>query len=200
MRFFAIGVLAGLLPHVAIAQSSPQSPAPPATTAPNQPSTPQGTNPSGVNVAPTPTPPTANGEPITTLPPVTVIAPTPLLGSGVDRNKVPSQNQVLTDHDITLQGPPDYLQALQNQAQGVHLDSAAGGPFQPNLFYHGFQAAPLQGTPQGLAVYLNGVRFNQAFGDTVNFDLIPSIAIDRMNLEGANPVFGLNALGGSLAI
>jgi len=136
----------------------------------------------------------------TVLPQVNVIAPTPLLGSGVDRNTVPAQNQVLTSRDITLQGPPNYLGALQDQAQGVHLDSAAGNPFQPNLFYHGFQAAPLEGTPQGLAVYLNGVRFNQAFGDTVNFDLIPSIAIDSMNLEGANPVFGLNALGGALAI
>jgi iron complex outermembrane receptor protein len=200
MRSLAVGMLALLLPHVAMAQSSSQSPAPAAPTSPDQPSTPQGPNPPGGNVEPTTTPPPATPEPITTLPPVTVIAPTPLLGSGVDRNKVPSQTQVLTDHDITLQGPPDYLQALQDQAQGVHLDSAAGGPFQPNLFYHGFQAAPLQGTPQGLAVYLNGVRFNQAFGDTVNFDLIPSIAIDTMNLEGANPVFGLNALGGSLAI
>jgi outer membrane receptor protein involved in Fe transport len=34
----------------------------------------------------------------------------------------------------------------------------------------------------------------------VNFDLIPSIAIDSMNVEGSNPVFGLNALGGSVAI
>jgi outer membrane receptor protein involved in Fe transport len=49
-------------------------------------------------------------------------------------------------------------------------------------------------------VYLNGVRFNSPFGDTVNFDLIPDNAINTMNLEGSNPVFGLNALGGSLAI
>lgn len=34
----------------------------------------------------------------------------------------------------------------------------------------------------------------------MNFDLIPSIAINTMNIEGANPVFGLNALGGSLSI
>ena len=134
------------------------------------------------------------------LPQVNVIGATPLLGSGVDRTKVPSQNQVFTSHDVTLQGPPDYLDTMQFQAQGVQLDSAAGGPFQPNLSYHGFVASPLQGTPQGLAVYLNGVRFNSPFGDTVNFDLIPSIAIDTMNLMGANPVFGLNALGGSLAV
>ncbi len=134
------------------------------------------------------------------LPQVDIIAPSPLLGSGVDRTKVPASSQVFTSPDISLQGPPSYLDTLQFQAQGVQLNSAAGGPFQPNLTYHGFIASPLQGTPQGLAVYVNGVRFNQAFGDTVNFDLIPNIAIDSMNLEGANPVFGLNALGGSLAI
>src|SRR5262249_44626711 len=111
--------------------------------------------------------------PVISLPPVEVIGSSPLLGSGVDRDKGPSENQVLNSQDVVRQGPPSYLNALKDQAQGVHLDSAAGGPFQPNLFYHGFQAAPLQGTPQGLAVYLNGVRFNQAFGDTVNFDLIP---------------------------
>ena len=61
---------------------------------------------------------------------------------------------------------------------------AAGNPYQPNLFYHGFQASPLQGNAQGLAVYVNGVRFNQAFGDTVNWDLLPDIAIDRMDLVG----------------
>ncbi len=182
----AIGALSLLLPHVALAQATSQATPTPAA---NQSSANPGAAPFG-----------AAEVPNITLPPINVIAPTPLLGSGVDRNKVPSQNQVLTNQDITLQGPPNYLSALQDQAQGVHLDSAAGGPFQPNLFYHGFQAAPLQGTPQGLAVYLNGVRFNQPFGDTVNFDLIPSIAIDQMNLEGANPVFGLNALGGSLAI
>lgn len=52
----------------------------------------------------------------TVLPQVNVIAPTPLLGSGMDRNTVPAQNQVLTSHDLSLQGPPNYLGALQSQA------------------------------------------------------------------------------------
>jgi len=154
-------------------------------------------------VSPSSTPPAsvpANPTPLVTLPPVEIIGSTPLLGSGVDRNKVPSETQVLNSQNVTLEGPPSYLNTLQDQAQGVQLDSAAGGPFQPDLDYHGFLASPLQGTPEGLAVYLNGVRFNSPFGDTVNFDLVPDIAIDTMNLEGANPVFGLNALGGSLAI
>ena len=72
--------------------------------------------------------------------------------------------------------------------------------FQPTLFYHGFAASALQGTPQGLAVYVNGMRFNQPFGDTVDWDLIPDIAIDRINLVGSNPVFGLNALGGAVNV
>src|SRR6185312_4436605 len=104
---------------------------------------------------------------------------------------------VLTDRDITRDGNANALRALNENVPGVSLDSAAGNPYQPNLFYHGFQASPLQGNAQGLAVYLNGVRFNQAFGDTVNWDLLPDIAIDRLNLVGSNPVFGLNALGGS---
>ncbi|HUB14892.1 MAG TPA: TonB-dependent receptor [Acetobacteraceae bacterium] len=154
-------------------------------------------------VDPPATPPAAapaDTAPLEALPPVDIIGSTPLLGSGVDRNKVSSETQVLKSQDVRLEGPPSYLTSLQDQAQGVQLNSAAGSPFQPNLFYHGFEAAPLQGTPQGLAVYLNGIRFNSPFGDTVNFDLIPDIAIDSMNLEGANPVFGLNALGGALAI
>ena len=88
----------------------------------------------------------------------------------------------------------------ERDVPGVTLDAAAGNPFQPSLLYHGFLASPLQGNPQGLAVYLNGARFNQPFGDTVNWDLIPDLAIDRMDLVGSNPVFGLNALGGALSV
>src|SRR5215831_20408065 len=134
------------------------------------------------------------------LPTVEIVGATPLLGSGVDRDKVPAQTQVLTDRDISRNGYPQMLRALDENVPGVTLDNAAGNPFQPNLLYHGFLASPLQGNPQGLAVYLNGVRFNQPFGDTVNWDLIPDLAIDRMDLVGSNPVFGLNALGGALSV
>jgi outer membrane receptor protein involved in Fe transport len=147
-------------------------------------------------------PPTSSAAPDQTiiLPTVEVVAATPLLGSGVDRNTVPAQTHVLTSRDITRDGDANALRALNEQVPGVTLDAAAGNPFQPSLFYHGFQASPLQGNPQGLAVYVNGARFNQPFGDIVNWDLIPSIAIDRMDLVGSNPVFGLNALGGALAV
>jgi outer membrane receptor protein involved in Fe transport len=138
--------------------------------------------------------------PATTLPTVNVIGSTPLLGSGLDADKVPGQTNVLTAKDLAAGGMPNLTRALGEQVGGVTLDNAAGNPFQPDIFYHGYRASALQGVEQGLAVYVNGVRFNQAFGDTVNWDLIPSAAIDQVNLEGSNPVFGLNALGGALNV
>ncbi len=136
--------------------------------------------------------------PVLTLPPVEVIAPTPLLGTGVDRDKVAAETTTLDSSDISRGGNPDFLSALNELAPGLTLDDAASNPYQPSVFYHGFEASPLQGNQQGLAVYINGARFNLPFGDTVNWDLIPDIAIDRMNLDGSNPVFGLNALGGAI--
>ena len=134
------------------------------------------------------------------LPTVNIVGSSPLLGSGIDRDKLPAETNVLNRDDIARDGAPDALRSLNEQVGGVNLDSAAGNPEQPTLLYHGFEASPLQGTPQGLAVYVNGARFNDGFGDTVNWDLIPSLAIDQINLEGPNPVFGLNALGGSLSV
>src|ERR1700728_104023 len=149
-----------------------------------------------------PTDPTQS-QPATTVPRIDIIGASPLLGSGIDRDTVPAETNVLKGNDLTRGGTliaPDAVRALNEGVARVNLDSASGNPYQPTLFYHGFEASALQGTPQGLAVYVNGVRFNSAFGDTVNFDLLPNLAIDQMNLEGSNPVFGLNALGGALNV
>ena len=66
--------------------------------------------------------------------------------------------------------------------------------------FRGFVASPVAGTPQGLAVYQNGVRVNEAFGDTVNWDLIPTAAIRSVTVVTNNPAFGLNALGGAVNV
>jgi iron complex outermembrane recepter protein len=182
-----LGLCGVVLSSFALAQTPPQSPSPQGSQSGSAQQTPQAV-------------PNAAEAPTLALPPVEIIAPSPLLGSGVDRSKVPAQTQVLNSNDVTLQGPPSLQQALQAQGQGVNLLSTSGNPYQPDVFYHGFEASPLQGVPQGIAVYVNGVRFNNAFGDTVNWDLIPNVAINQMNLEGANPIFGLNALGGSLSV
>ena len=142
-------------------------------------------------------PPSATNSPVEE---ITVIGTSPLLGSGVDRNSIPVNTQVLDSANVTREGAPDVLQALNTQVAGINLDSASGNPYQPSLFFNGFEVSPLQGTSQGVAVYVNGTRFNQAFGDTVNWDLIPAVAISKINVEGSNPLFGLNALGGSFNV
>ncbi len=143
---------------------------------------------------------TAPGPPVVSLPEVDVTASPELLSAPIDRNKVPAAVDTVTGQEVVRTGIPNMMGALQQNVPGVSLENPGGNPAQPELTYHGFTASPLEGSDQGLAVYVNGVRFNQPFGDTVNWDLLPALAIDRMDLEGANPVFGLNALGGSLSV
>jgi outer membrane receptor protein involved in Fe transport len=138
-------------------------------------------------------------EAATTLPPVNVTA-APILPGLPDLEKVPSTAQIFNRGAITRDGYPALLKTLGEGAGGVTVDDAQNNPWQPNLIYRGFEASPLVGDPQGLAVYVNGSRFNQPFGDTTNWDLIPDIAMDRIDLVGSNPAFGLNALGGALAV
>src|SRR4051812_26651433 len=98
---------------------------------------------------------------------VEVIAPTPLGGIGFDRDLVPTWTQTLNDKALRSHGMPDLTGTLERRVGGVAVGFASGNPFQPTLLYHGYAASPLQGRPQGLAVYVNGMRFNQPFGDTV---------------------------------
>jgi outer membrane receptor protein involved in Fe transport len=106
----------------------------------------------------------------------------------------------LTAADISRTGSPDFLGALTRNFAGVTLQDAQNNPWQPNLVYRGFAASPLQGQAQGIAVYLDGARFNQPFGDTVQFDLLPEAAIRSVNLLDKSAVYGLNALGGALTL
>jgi iron complex outermembrane recepter protein len=138
--------------------------------------------------------------PETTLAPVEVIGTSPLPGVGIDRDKVPANVQSLSSGDLAREGSPNLIEGLSNQAGSVNVNATLDDQFQPDILYRGFEASPVLGTPQGIAVYQNGVRVNEAFGDTVNWDLIPDIAIDRLDMVSANPVYGLNALGGAAVI
>jgi iron complex outermembrane recepter protein len=139
-------------------------------------------------------------EPATTLPAVEVIGTTPLPGTGIDRDKVPANVQSLTHSDLTREGTPSLINSLRDRTGGVSTNDNLVDAFQPDILYRGFEASPVTGTPQGLAVYQNGVRVNEAFGDTVNWDLIPDVAIDRIDIVSSNPVYGLNALGGAAVV
>ena len=83
----------------------------------------------------------------------------------------------------------------------MHVNEVQGNPFQTDINYRGYTASPLLGTPQGLSVYMDGVRLNQPFGEVMSWDLFPVISIASTTLmPGSNPLFGLNTLGGALSI
>lgn len=138
--------------------------------------------------------------PTTRLPTVEVIGTSPLPGTGIDRDQVPGNVQSLGTSDLTREGTPSLLRSIVDQTGSASITDTLGDPFQPDVFYRGFAASPVLGTPQGLAVYQSGVRVNEAFGDTVDWDLIPDFAIKRTDIVSANPVFGLNALGGAVVV
>jgi iron complex outermembrane recepter protein len=139
--------------------------------------------------------------PLTQLPSITIIAPTLLPGLDIPLNLVPSNVLVLTGKELGRQRHSNIAEALEQNVTGVTVNAAQGNPFQPDVNYRGFTASPLLGVPQGLSVFQDGVRVNEPFGDVVNWDLIPQSAIASVQLiPGSNPVFGLNTLGGALAV
>jgi outer membrane receptor protein involved in Fe transport len=135
-----------------------------------------------------------------TMPRLVVYPTTPVSGSGsgIDPEKVPASVNIVDADQIKQTGSLNVGDALQKYVPGVVVNEVAGNPFQPNVQFRGFVGSPVSGTPQGLAVYQNGVRINEAFGDTVNWDLIPTAAIKSATVVTNNPSFGLNALGGAV--
>src|SRR5262245_13355948 len=132
---------------------------------------------------------------------VDVVGTTPLPGVDLEPNEVPTPVQAATHRDIEKSGALDLSEFLNRRLSGVYVNEIQSNPFQPDVNYRGYTASPLLGTPQGLSVYMDGVRLNQPFGDVVSWDLIPRIAIAEMAvMPGSNPLFGLNTLGGSLSL
>ena len=135
-----------------------------------------------------------------TLPTIEVVGITPIPGSDLDRDKIPANVLTAPSADFDQTVAPSLVDGMIRALPGVSRSDQTGNPFQPDIDYRGFTASPVPGTPQGLAVYQNGTRINETFGDTVNWDLIPQMAINRMTLAPSNPVYGLNALGGAISI
>lgn len=135
------------------------------------------------------------------LPAIDVISTTPLHGVEIERNRLPMHTEIATDEEITRQQSLDLSEFLNQRFGSVFLNEAQNNPLQPDLLYRGFVASPLIGLPQGMSVYMDGVRINEPFGDTINWSVIPESAIAGVNLMvGSNPLFGLNTLGGALSV
>ncbi|MGZ4980471.1 MAG: TonB-dependent receptor [Methylobacter sp.] len=135
------------------------------------------------------------------LPEVEVVGNTPLSTSGLERKKIPSNVQSAEDEEINRHEAIGLTDFMNRRLESVNINETQNNPYQPDITYRGFNASPLLGTPIGLSVYQDGVRVNEPFGDTVNWDLIPQVAVANMEMmPGSNPLFGLNTLGGALSI
>ncbi|HWE05314.1 MAG TPA: TonB-dependent receptor, partial [Rhizomicrobium sp.] len=145
--------------------------------------------------------PAARGQEAQGIETVTVIAVAPMPGTGIDANKIAGETQTLSMSDLARDRPQDAVpNAVATRLSSVSLGGEEGSPFQPDFIFRGFHASPVSGSAEGLAVYQDGVRLNESFGDTVNWDLIPEFAVDRFTVQSNNPVFGLNALGGAVTL
>ncbi|RDU98549.1 TonB-dependent receptor [Trinickia dinghuensis] len=177
---FAASALAGLAPF-ASAQTGPARALP---------------------VAAAPSPAASDGATYSaTLQPVVVVGTTPLVGIGLPLSQVAANVQVVHGHELSEQHRETLTDYFEKNLPSVDVNDAQGNPYQMNINYRGFSASPLLGTPEGLSVFMDGVRINEPFGDAVNWDLIPQQAIDTIELvPGSSPTFGLNTLGGAIAI
>jgi iron complex outermembrane recepter protein len=139
----------------------------------------------------------AQAQTPTELPPVEVIGASPLLGSGVDRAKVPAPNQVLTSKDLSCKALPACSRAAR---PGARRARHVRQPVPARCLLPRFRSLGATGY-RARAGRLRGwcavQRFIRRHGE---LNLIPDIAIDRVNLVGASPVFGLNAFGGALSV
>jgi outer membrane receptor protein involved in Fe transport len=132
---------------------------------------------------------------------IDVVAATPLPGTDLPIDQIAAPVQTASARDLEQTGALDLSELLNQRLSGVHINQNQENPYQPDVNYRGYTASPLLGTPEGISVYMDGVRQNQPFGDIVAWDLIPKIAISEVALmPGSNPLFGLNTLGGAISI
>jgi outer membrane receptor protein involved in Fe transport len=132
---------------------------------------------------------------------IDVVAATPLAGTDLTADQIGGAVQTATAAGIASSGALDLADFMNRRLDGVYLNEMQGNPFQPDVNYRGYTASPLLGTPEGLSVYVDGVRQNQPLGDVVSWDLMPKNAISEITLmPGSDPLFGLNTLGGALSV
>ena len=139
-------------------------------------------------------------QPVAAPPLSTEIKISPVGGSEIPISKVSGSVSHISVEDIKRTGAVDTQSLLQTSVPGVIVTDLQGNGFQTDVQYRGFSSSPVNGVPQGLAIYQNGVRINESFGDIVNWDFLPSNAINDITVVAGNPVFGLNAIGGAISI
>jgi outer membrane receptor protein involved in Fe transport len=132
---------------------------------------------------------------------VNIVGTAPTGGLQLAPGMLPYSVQSVTDKALQAAQADNLVDYMSRNLNGVNTNDIAGGSLQTDLTFRGFRASPVLGTAQGVAVYFDGVRINEPLGDVVNWDMLPEGAIaGALLVGGSNPSYGLNALGGALAI
>ena len=132
---------------------------------------------------------------------INVYSATPLPSLGLPLNIIPANIQIATPKAINAQSGVSLADYMSTNMQSVSVTEMGGNPWQPEVTFRGYSASPLLGMPQGISTFVDGVRVNEPFGDVTLWDKIPNFAIGGMQLvPGSNPMYGLNTLGGAIAI
>ena len=132
---------------------------------------------------------------------INVYSATPLPSLGLPLNIIPANIQIATPKAINAQSGVSLADYMNSNMQSVSATEMGGNPWQPEVTFRGYSASPLLGMPQGISTFVDGVRVNEPFGDVTLWDKIPNFAIGGMQLvPGSNPMYGLNTLGGAIAI
>ncbi len=135
------------------------------------------------------------------LPPIEVVSTSPLSPLAVPRDQLPFNAQVSGEQALQRTKPESFVDFMSRNFGGVNVNGIQGSPFQADITYRGFRLSPILGSSQGMSAFIDGVRINESFGDVVYWEMIPELAISRIALmPGSNPLFGLNTLGGALAL
>ena len=128
----------------------------------------------------------AEQQSVPVLAPVEVIAPTPLPDVGLPLEQIPANVQTAPGKEIERRNATDLTDFLNREFGSVHVNEVQGNPFQPDVNFRGYTASPLLGTPQGLSLYMDGVRLNQPFGDVVKLGPDPT---RRNRIDHTHPGF-----------
>jgi outer membrane receptor protein involved in Fe transport len=122
-------------------------------------------------------------------------AAAPAIGS-----TIPARLTLLDAKDGRLGERRSIVSLLERHA-GFSVYDDLGSPYKLTMSSRGFAASPVVGTPQGIAVFLDGVRMNEPDAAQVNFDLFPTEHIDHIEiLSGNGTLLGRNALGGGVNV
>src|SRR5438105_10365478 len=148
-------------------------------------------------------PPAGAQQPDSTLKDTAALAP--VVVTGVRLPTVRELARGLAGRTATLdvqaldaRGVRSLADALE-QLPGVTTSDELGATAQLDVSLRGFQVSPVIGLPQGVTVYVDGVRANEPDAHEVNFDLLPLEDVERVDVVyGPSVLLGRNALGAAV--